>query len=305
MQDLGPGAGLSSAAHSINDYGQVAGLDFRYAPDGTPNGYDAVVWDGAGGFQVYGPLAGDDSTVAEAINNSGQVVGNSRIFNRLPDEIDRPVMWNSAGGIHSLGPLPGGNGHGYANAINDIGQIAGTASAPGGSHAFRWTSEGGMQNLGDLPGGSNFSLGRGIGSSGAVVGSSITSGGSHAFIWRSNTGMQDLGDLPGDNRSIALDVNSNEVVVGNSGTTSGQFGLHAFIWTSVSGMMDLNSMLDPSSAGWSLTSAESINDAGQIAGWGISPSGAWHAFLLTPIPEPSTVLLVVSMLPTLTIRRRA
>jgi probable HAF family extracellular repeat protein len=196
MQDLGPAAGLESAAHGINDYGQVVGVDYRYAPDGTPNGYDAVVWNGAGGFQVYGPLAGDDTTVAEAINNIGQLAGASQIFDRPPDGIDRPVMWNSAGVIQSLGPLPGGNGHGYAHAINDSGQIAGSASAPGGSHAFRWTSEGGMQNLGDLPGGSNFSLGLGIGNSGAVVGLSITSGGSHAFIWRSNTGMQDLGDLP-------------------------------------------------------------------------------------------------------------
>jgi hypothetical protein len=31
--------------------------------------------------------------------------------------------------------------------------------------------------------------------------------------------------------------------------------------------------------------SESINDRGQIAGWGVNPSGEVHGFLLTPLEE--------------------
>ncbi len=56
-------------------------------------------------------------------------------------------------------------------------------------------------------------------------------------------------------------------------------------------MVDLNSLIDPSS-GWSLFDAYGINDSGQITGEGFI-SGHQHAFLLTPIPEPSSIMLAV------------
>jgi hypothetical protein len=66
-------------------------------------------------------------------------------------------------------------------------------------------------------------------------------------------------------------------------------------------MVDLNTLVEPmSGAGWILQSAQSINDLGQIAGYGMfdpdGPGGAVaveRGFLLTPIPEPSTIVLVV------------
>ncbi len=54
-------------------------------------------------------------------------------------------------------------------------------------------------------------------------------------------------------------------------------------------MIDLNTLIDPAS-GWILTSARDINDAGQITGTGLF-DGQPRAFLLTPVPEPSSVLL--------------
>jgi probable HAF family extracellular repeat protein len=57
-------------------------------------------------------------------------------------------------------------------------------------------------------------------------------------------------------------------------------------------MQDLNSLIDPSS-GWYLEDANGINDAGQIVGTGIDPSGMTEAFLLTPTPEPASGSLVV------------
>ncbi len=51
-------------------------------------------------------------------------------------------------------------------------------------------------------------------------------------------------------------------------------------------MVDLNTLISPSS-GWTLTAAGGMNDLGEIAGYG-TIGGVTHAFLLTPVPEPST-----------------
>jgi hypothetical protein len=57
-------------------------------------------------------------------------------------------------------------------------------------------------------------------------------------------------------------------------------------------MIDLNSLIDPLS-GWELTGGYAINDAGQITGSG-RIGGQSHAFLLTPVPEPSAWVALAS-----------
>jgi hypothetical protein len=54
--------------------------------------------------------------------------------------------------------------------------------------------------------------------------------------------------------------------------------------------VDLNTLITPGS-GWELTIARGINDSGQIAGYGILHHDQ-HAFLLTPVPEPSSLSLL-------------
>lgn len=54
-------------------------------------------------------------------------------------------------------------------------------------------------------------------------------------------------------------------------------------------MIDLNSLIAVGSP-WTLYEADGINDAGQITGIG-NIGGHNHAFLLTPVPEPSSVVL--------------
>ena len=58
-------------------------------------------------------------------------------------------------------------------------------------------------------------------------------------------------------------------------------------------MTDLNSLISPSS-GWTLELASAINDKGQIVGYGEDASGLCRAFLLTPVPEPSTFVLLAT-----------
>ena len=61
---------------------------------------------------------------------------------------------------------------------------------------------------------------------------------------------------------------------------------HAFIYEN-GHMTDLNSLIGPGS-GWQLHSTGGINGSGQITGYG-NHSGALHAFLLTPVPEPTSL----------------
>ncbi len=98
--------------------------------------------------------------------------------------------------------------------------------------------------------------------------------------------MYDLGTL-GGHSSNALDINNKGQIVGNSHILNGDS--HAFLYDSANGMLDLNDFIDPDS-GWVLTIAYGINDLGQIIGSG-EINGQTHAFLMTPIPEPATILL--------------
>ncbi len=104
--------------------------------------------------------------------------------------------------------------------------------------------------------------------------------------------VTDLGTLGGSS-SYAYGINSSGQVVGwtDIGDISdGNRVEHAFLYSGLT-MTDLNSLIDPSS-GWELDSAQAINDAGQIVGYGINGLGQEHAFLLTPTPEPSTLVLL-------------
>jgi probable HAF family extracellular repeat protein len=173
-------------------------------------------------------------------------------------------------------------------AVNDSDQVAGTVFvAQDVNYAFRWTSSGGMQDLGSLAPDIHDTRANGINATGDIVGLSFPSNGvEHAFLWTENGGMKDLGDLPnGFDDSVALGVNASDEVVGYS-TDS------AFIWTNSDGMQNLEDLLGDSSAGWTLFQASAINDAGQIVGYGASPDGDIHAFLLTPVPEPASAALM-------------
>jgi hypothetical protein len=58
-------------------------------------------------------------------------------------------------------------------------------------------------------------------------------------------------------------------------------------------MTDLNTLIDPAS-GWTLNSAEDINDSGMICGNARNSLGQSHAYLLVPVPEPSTIALLLT-----------
>ncbi|MCE5267166.1 MAG: hypothetical protein LLG00_04715 [Planctomycetaceae bacterium] len=56
-------------------------------------------------------------------------------------------------------------------------------------------------------------------------------------------------------------------------------------------MVDLSSMIGPSSE-WALAIENAIDDSGQIVGCGVNASGQQLAFLLTPVAESSSLVLL-------------
>lgn len=81
---------------------------------------------------------------------------------------------------------------------------------------------------------------------------------------------------------------------------------HAFLWDAQNGTQDLNSLINAKDT--LIQGAMSINDIGQIVGFGINSNG-YRAFLLSPIPipEPETftlILLALGILGFTEMRRR-
>jgi probable HAF family extracellular repeat protein len=188
--------------------------------------------------------------------------------------------------LTDLGTLPGGVGT-FAYGINDSGQVVGSGPVGDGSGANRafLYSSGTMTDLGTLGSASFDSSAVAINASGQVVGRSGTwSGQSHAFLYSNGT-MTDLGAL-GGSASCACGINASGQIVGYFDAAAE----HAFVYSDGT-MTDLNSVVSVP-LGWTIQDAMGINASGQIAGTMYDPTGECHAVLLTPVPEPCTIVLL-------------
>jgi probable HAF family extracellular repeat protein len=247
-------------AQAINLYGVVAG----YSDYNLLDAEHAVIWV-HGVLTDLGTLPGGSISEATGINDAEEVTGFSDSGTSEP----HAFRWSSPKGMQDLGTLPGGY-YSQGLAINAQGDIAGYSNAGDAEwHASLWTASAGMQSLPNLPGGFSAS-GNGINDLGQVVGGS----GNYAALWDSPTSVESLGALPGGGWSTAFAINNAGQVVGWSGFT-------AFVWSRETGIRDLNNLI-PANSGWSLSTANGINEAGQITGQG-TINGQQHAFLLTPV----------------------
>jgi len=260
-----------SMARTITDNGMVVG----YSHSG--HGYHhAFVWEN--GTRTDLVRDGDVYTAAYGANSSGLVVGGGGGVYTGNGWLWQEGTWTDLGNL--------GGTDSEALAINDGGDIVGWArNQDNQMHAFLHTG-GVMNDLGALPAGS-LSVANAVNESAQIVGYSTYSGyGHHAFIWESGT-WTDLGTFGGTDCE-ALGINDSGDVVGSAQTTLG--ATHAFLWRN-GVKIDLNSATLPYADWTELTVASAVNNSGQIVGWGTA-NGQISAFVLTPIPEPSTLLLV-------------
>ena len=233
----------------------------------------AVVW---GGGNVYDLGRAGLNSQAYGVNDSGLIVGQAEID--VPDPAGEDFCGDDASGlavthascvpfaarngvIRALRTLGGANG--FANAVNNRGDIVGTAENltvdPGcpapQKYQFKpvlWQGAE-VEELPTASGDRNGiaqavnELGHAVGGSGECIAFAPGPGSSlqplHALLWEAGR-MVDLGNLGGKgslNGHFAHVINNLDEVVGSS-DLKGDTSTHAFRWTKVAGMQDLGTL---------------------------------------------------------------
>lgn len=292
----------SVSVNAINNRGQAVGISAT--DDGMTQ---ALLWSGAGA-QNLGTWNGA-SVTPTAINDAGDVVG----FANAPADGTHAVVWKGSGWSDL--------GRGYAQAINAGGQIVGF-----GERALLWSGAAtvvlgnglaaGINDEGTVVGYRSNAVGvptavvwsHGVASAlernaaaysingaGDIVGESRTAAGTYqATLWTAQ-GKTLLGSIEPGQHSVAFDINDAGQVVG--------YGNGATLWTGHD-QVDLSAVLaNPPGGQFRLLLATGINNSGQIVATGVDANNYIRAYLLTPIPEPASLALVLGGLCLLTLSR--
>ena len=297
--DLGTLDGSNeSVASALNSRGQVVGGALNTVPDpnsmvGAPYQTRAFLWEN-GVMQDLGTLPGGTDATAFAINDRGQIMGQSYTAESAPPNspfcaffplTQHGFFWEN-GKMVDIGTLGGSCTFTYG--LNNKGQVVGQSTTAGDltSHPFLW-GRGTITDLGTL--GGTYGWANWINETGEIVGTASPDSQSLiAFSWKHGVQIG-LGTFDGDPCSVADAINSKGQVVGGSGGfgTGGFFPAcetkpveHAVLWERGT-TVDLNSFVPPDSD-LTLIEATVINDRGEISGIASLPNGDQRAFLLIP-----------------------
>lgn len=273
VTDLGalPGGDVSQAVWTSGS-GLIVGMSENGQVDPLVDGFPevrAVLWQ-KGAIVDLGTLPeGGSESLANAVNNRGQVVGFA--LNTVPDPCSfigfptqtRAFVWQHSA-MEDLGTLGGPDAN--AELINEHGQIAGAsyiasvnpATGCPEVHPFLWQN-GSMLDLGTL--GGTFADVRAMNQRGQIVGFSNLAGDliSHPFLWTGGHPV-DLGTLGGDT-GLTNWINDRGDIVGKADLPGAAPQLHDAVLWKDGKAIDLGVL-----PGDSCSNAYFVNSRGQVVG---------------------------------------
>lgn len=315
MYDLGVTQGYqSSMAFHINNAAQIVGSIDNFSTSSTRRPFSCGCWWQSGAIHILSPGLLSFGGLAFGINDQGVIVGTLRLPGARGREptVSHAALWHN-GRLTDLGTLPGFP-NASAKAINIHGEIVCNADrfeTVGDqvrflSRAYLWRN-GQKTDLGVLPR-CNSSLINAINSAGEIIGQCsaetyrqpIVS--QRAFIWQ-NHHMIELKGLEGSASSSPFGINDQGDIVGigdlpTSGlrtevqevtdppvldfaTTNPDTPKTTAVLWRAGQVYDLSRLI-PNNSGWHLTSANAVNNRGQIVGQGLH-DGKKRGYLLTPL----------------------
>jgi uncharacterized membrane protein len=206
-------------------------------------------------------LPGEQSR-ANGISDNGWIAGQTIISG---SKTAAPVLWKN-GSIIDLKICCAG----VARSVNGNGLIVGdTYDKQGRYHAFLWDAGHGARLL--AAPGEEFSSAVALNDRGTIL-LKATPGG--LFLY--SRGKLEPIDIP---KGTPRAMNAEGIVVGSFGPNPE--AQRAFVWDRAHGMQDLNALI-PANSGCTLEVASSINDRGEIVGWGDHGGEENVGFLLRP-----------------------
>jgi probable HAF family extracellular repeat protein len=232
MQDLGTLGGTDAQAFLINGAGQVVGYSYTSSTEPGacfPVPTDSFIWEKDEGMRDLGSLGGT-CTLAAAMNNRGQIVGESFTAG---DQAAPGFLWEH-GSIHELGGSLGGDSSG-AFAINEEGVVVGFGNLSGNTtfHAALWRNANSITDLGVIDG-DPCSYAAAINAAGQVVGASSPvcdfGDSARAFLWQEGS-LFDLNTLIPSGSALYLQltnaINDAGEIAGTAVDANGN--QHAFL----------------------------------------------------------------------------
>ncbi|MHC4154873.1 MAG: DUF3466 family protein [Planctomycetota bacterium] len=163
-------------------------------------------------------------------------------------------------------------GSATAYALNDYGQVTGYI----GDNSFVW--EDGVMTIIEKPPGDEWIVARAINNHGQVTGDVVHPVTAarvwEAFLWE-NGQLNLLGSIESDRPTDGHGINNTGIVVGTGViSVSGHSEYRAMIWDAVNGMRAIDTIENTN-----YSTARSINDSNEVAGYFSTSSHGRHAFI--------------------------
>lgn len=201
------------------------------------------------------------STVAQAVNNSGVVVGS------VQGSAVSAFVWTRDGGFSILPPPPGGGNVNVAMDINDAGVIVGWGGAGDAVNDQAWIYRNGQYTLLGTLTGYNGAKPMAINNLDEIVGLATRSGGYDSFYWSDATGIV---DVTPESMAELYDINDAGLACGGRDFSSGG-GVK--IWNLRTGeAIDYGTLPEADNYGL----GRGFNEAGELVGYSTDVQGSEH-----------------------------